>query len=604
MRVAPKVELDAGTERELRILSKRRRVEARVQQRARIVLLAAAGWCNKDIAAEVGLHRRQVGLWRQRFIEGGIEAIRQEAPRPGRTPRVTAEVEARIVNATLHEQPPAATHWSSRRLAKYLGLSATTIRRVWRRNGLKPHRCETFKLSRDPKFVDKLHDVVGLYLNPPEHALVFSCDEKSQIQALDRTQPGSPLKRGRAALKPHDYKRNGTTTLFAALNVLDGKVLSMCQPQHRHEEWLKFLRLIDRNTPKHLTVHLIVDNYSNKHPKVQAWLAKHPRFVMHFTPTSASWLNMVERFFRDLSEQRIKRGSLASVAELERAIAEYIDQHNANPNPFVFGPPRPTISSPRSCALKPPWQRLNNMYTTNWRSTLGFIKACEARLPPGHRIAHVRLDAAGYQAEEFDRCEDTGKRFAIGARLDAATRRASDDIPESACQRYADCAVAETVHSMGGTKKALRPIVVKYLHQGELFDEQARYHVIASNRVESAQQTLLWYRQRGAVSENGIEELEIGFGMQRMPCGQVEANAVFLRIGAIAHNLFVLFEHAALDAAWQRHTVASVRWRPFHLPGKLVRHAGAWVLKVAAERVDLFRSIRARSFAVAQAMAP
>ena len=236
--------------------------------------------------------------------------------------------------------------------------------------------------------------------------------------------------------------------------------------------------------------------------------------------------------------------------------------------------------------------------------TLGLIEACEARLPPGHRIAHVRPDAAGYQAEVFDRCEDTGKRFAIGARLDAATRRASDDIPESACQRYADCAVAETVHSMGGTKKALRPIVVKYLHQGELFDEQARYHVIASNRVESAQQTLLWYRQRGAVSENGIEELEIGFGMQRMPCGHVEANAVFLRIGAIAHNLFVLFEHAALDAAWQRHTVASVRWRPFHLPGKLVRHAGAWVLKVAAERVDLFRSIRARSFAVAQAMAP
>jgi len=337
MRVAERIELDASTDRELRILAKRRRVQARVQQRARVILLAAEGWRNKDIAVQVELDRRQVALWRRRFIEGGIQALLQDASRPGRTPSVTPELEARIVNTTLHETPPAATHWSTRTLAAHLGLSATTIRRVWARNGLKPHLRETFKLSRDPRFVDKLHDIVGLYLNPPEHALVFSCDEKSQIQALDRTQPGLPMKPGRAGTMTHDYKRNGTTTLFAALNVLDGTVISMCQPQHRHEEWLQFLRLIERKTPKRLTVHLIVDNYAtHKHPDVQRWLAKHPRFVMHFTPTSASWLNMVERFFRDISERRIKRDSFASVAELQRAIARYITHHNRNPTPFVW----------------------------------------------------------------------------------------------------------------------------------------------------------------------------------------------------------------------------------------------------------------------------
>jgi transposase len=337
MRVAERIELDASTDRELRILAKRRRVQARVQQRARVILLAAEGWRNKDIAVQVELDRRQVALWRRRFIEGGIQALLQDASRPGRTPSVTPELEARIVNTTLHETPLAATHWSTRTLAAHLGLSATTIRRVWARNGLKPHLRETFKLSRDPRFVDKLHDIVGLYLNPPEHALVFSCDEKSQIQALDRTQPGLSLKPGRAGTMTHDYKRNGTTTLFAALNVLDGTVISMCQPQHRHEEWLQFLRLIERKTPKRLTVHLIVDNYAtHKHPEVQRWLAKQPRFVMHFTPTSASWLNMVERFFRDISERRIKRDSFASVAELQRAIAQYIAHHNRNPKPFVW----------------------------------------------------------------------------------------------------------------------------------------------------------------------------------------------------------------------------------------------------------------------------
>ncbi len=337
MRVAKKIELDAQVERQLRVLSKRRRVQARVQQRARIILLAAKCWQNKDIALEVKLDRRQVALWRQRFLDGGVEALLQDAWRPGRTASVTAEIESLIVNTTLHDKPAAATHWSTRTLAAHLGLSATTIGRVWQRNGLKPHLQETFKLSRDRRFEDKLVDVVGLYLNPPEHAIVLSCDEKSQIQALDRTQPGLPIKRGRAATMTHDYKRCGTTTLFAALNTLDGTVISMCQDRHRHEEWLKFLRLIDRKTPKHLQLHLIVDNYAtHKHAKVNEWLAKHPRFHVHFTPTSASWLNMVERFFRDISENRLRRDSFTSVAELEQAIAEYIEHHNNHPKPFIW----------------------------------------------------------------------------------------------------------------------------------------------------------------------------------------------------------------------------------------------------------------------------
>ena len=216
-------------------------------------------------------------------------------------------------------------------------MGPTTIRRVWKRNGLKPHRQSSFKLSRDPRFEDKLLDVVGLYLNPPERALVLSCDEKSQIQALNRTQPGLPMKKGRAGTVTHDYKRHGTTTLFAALNTLDGTVISMCQQQHRHAEWLQFLRLIQRKTPKHLQLHLIVDNYgTHTHPDVRAWLAKHPRFVMHFTPTSATWLNMVERFFRDISENRIRRDSFTSVPELELAIDLYVAHHNANPKPFIW----------------------------------------------------------------------------------------------------------------------------------------------------------------------------------------------------------------------------------------------------------------------------
>lgn len=337
MRVAKAIELDAEVERELQGLAKGRRVEVRLQQRARIILLAAQGLQNIDIAQDVGLDRRQVALWRQRFLDGGVEAIRHDAPRGGRPATVMAEMESRIVAVTLHERPVNATHWSTRTLAEHLGVGATTVRRVWQGNGLKPHLSRSFKVSSDPHFEDKLLDVVGLYMNPPEHALVLSCDEKSQIQALNRTQPGLPMKKGRAGTVTHDYERHGTTTLFAALNTLDGKVISMCQPRHRHTEWLKFLRLIDRTTPKALTLHLVVDNYAtHKHPEVQAWLAKHPRFVMHFTPTSASWLNMVERFFRDITDKRIRRDSFSSVAELELAIDMYVAHHNIDPKAFIW----------------------------------------------------------------------------------------------------------------------------------------------------------------------------------------------------------------------------------------------------------------------------
>ena len=337
MRIAKMIELDQDTERELGVLVRRRTVQARLQQRALVVLLAAEGRQNKDIADQAGLDRRQVALWRARFLAGGIDALRKDAPRSGRPATITAEIESRIVQTTLHSKPANATHWSTRTLAEHLGFGATTVRRVWQSNGLKPHLGRTFKLSRDPRFEDKLLDVVGLYMNPPEHALVLSCDEKSQIQALNRTQPGLPIKRGRAGTVTHDYKRHGTTTLFAALNTIDGSVISMCQPRHRHGEWLKFLRLINRSTPKHLSLHLIVDNYAtHSHPEVQKWLERNPRFVMHFTPTSASWLNMVERFFRDITDKRIRRDSFTSVAELELAIELYVAHHNIKPKPFIW----------------------------------------------------------------------------------------------------------------------------------------------------------------------------------------------------------------------------------------------------------------------------
>lgn len=295
MRVAPEILLTDDERVVLMSLVRSRLTSVRLEQRAGIVLLAADGFQNKDIAQMLFVGRLQVSRWRNRYAQLRLAGIERDLPR-GAPPK-TVDV-ARLVELTTQNKPEAATHWSTRTMAAQLGVSAASVSRHWRAHGLKPHLVRGFKVSRDPKFVEKLEDFVGLYLSPPEHALVLCCDEKSQVQALDRTQPGLPMKKGRAATMTHDYKRNGTTTLFAALNVLDGQVISQCQERHRHIEWLKFLRQIDRETPKDKALHLIADNYAtHKHPKVQEWLGKHPRVTMHFTPTSASWLNMVERFF-------------------------------------------------------------------------------------------------------------------------------------------------------------------------------------------------------------------------------------------------------------------------------------------------------------------
>jgi transposase len=334
MRVAPEIILTNEERAELTKLARSKLSSVRLAQRARIVLLAAQGMKSQDIAVQLGVGRVQVSRWRERYAQSRLTGIERDLPRGA--PPTTVDV-ARLVALTTQSRPEAATHWSTRTMAAELGISAASVSRHWRANGLKPHIVRGFKVSRDPQFVEKLEDIVGLYLSPPEHALVLCCDEKSQVQALDRTQPGLPLKKGRAATMTHDYKRNGTTTLFAALNVLDGQVIAQCQQRHRHIEWLKFLKQIDSETPTDKTLHLICDNYAtHKHPKVQAWLEKHKRFTMHFTPTSASWLNMVERFFRDISEKRLRRGVFTSVQELITAIDDYVDHHNTNPKPFIW----------------------------------------------------------------------------------------------------------------------------------------------------------------------------------------------------------------------------------------------------------------------------
>jgi len=326
VRVAPVVVLSEEQQQQLTKLARSKRTSVRLAQRARIVLLAAQGLQNKDIAEQLGVGRVQVSRWRERYIESGLEGIERDLPRGA--PPVKVDV-PKLVELTTQGKPEAATHWSTRKMAAELGVSPSTVMRHWHAHGLKPHLVRGFKVSRDPEFVEKLEDIVGLYMSPPEHALVLCCDEKSQVQALDRTQPGLPLKKGRAQTMTHDYKRHGTTTLFAALNVLDGQVIGQCQQRHTHAEWLKFLRKIDRQTPQDKTLHLIADNYAtHKHPAVQQWLAKHPRFNMHFTPTSASWLNMVERFFRDLTTERLRRGVFTSVPELVSAIDEYVAHHN------------------------------------------------------------------------------------------------------------------------------------------------------------------------------------------------------------------------------------------------------------------------------------
>jgi transposase len=308
-----------------------------VAMRARIVLLASEGASNSEIARELRVSRPTVILWRKRFAAGGPRALTETEPGRGRKPTVSAAKIKAIVQATTQSKPPGQTHWSCRSMAKAQGVSPATVQRIWDAHGLKPHRVRTFKLSTDPRFSEKLTDVVGLYLNPPEQAIVLCVDEKSQIQALDRTQPSLPMKKGRAGTMTHDYKRNGTTTLFAALSTLDGSVVGQCLPRHRHQEFLKFLRQLDRAFPSELDLHLIVDNYrTHKHDNVNAWLAKHPRFHLHFTPTASSWLNLVERWFRELTEKAIRRGVFHSVPDLISAIDAFLAAHNQDPKPFVW----------------------------------------------------------------------------------------------------------------------------------------------------------------------------------------------------------------------------------------------------------------------------
>ena len=305
--------------------------------RARIVLSLAAGMKAVAVQRRTGASQPSIRRWRERFRREGVDGLLRDKTRPPGTPPLPAAMVQRVVDMTLHQRPPAATHWSSRMLAKAVGIGVSSVQRIWQAHGLKPHLTKRFKLSRDPNFAAKVVDVVGLYLDPPAKALVLSVDEKSQIQALDRSQPGLPMKKGRAGTMTHDYKRNGTTTLFAALNMLDGKVIGSCMPRHRNGEFRRFLQQIDRETPAELDLHLILDNYAtHKTPAVKRWLKKHPRFHLHFIPTSASWLNMVERFFAEITRQRIRRGVFKSVTELKGAIMEYLEHHNANPTPFVW----------------------------------------------------------------------------------------------------------------------------------------------------------------------------------------------------------------------------------------------------------------------------
>jgi transposase len=321
----------------LEALSISRNAEHREVQRARALLLAADGVANTQIASGVGVTPMTVRSWRTRFEAQGLTKFAKVAAGRGRKPTIPQEVIDQILDLTQNSTPVGETHWSTRTMAKRVGVSKDTVQRVWSARGLKPHLVKTFKLSNDPRFEEKLIDVVGLYLNPPEQAIVLCMDEKSSVQALDRTQPSLPMVKGRAATMTHDYQRHGTTTLFAALDVLTGKVIGSCLPKHRHSEFLKFLKVIDTAVPGGLDVHLILDNYAtHKHANVQAWLDKHPRFHLHFTPTSSSWLNLVERWFRELTEKALRRGVFHSVPDLIGSIEAYLDAHNDDPKPFVW----------------------------------------------------------------------------------------------------------------------------------------------------------------------------------------------------------------------------------------------------------------------------
>ena len=337
MRENTTVNLSAADRERLLALVADRNTPSKVVWRAKIILATADGLGTMAIMRETGKSKPCVWRWQERFMHEGIDGLLRDKTRLPGTPPLPESVRQKVLAKTASETPPDATHWSVRTMAKALGISRMSVQRIWAEAGLKPHLVKRFKVSSDPMFEEKVTDVVGLYLNPPDRALVLCVDEKSQIQALDRTQPGLPLKRGRASTMTHDYVRHGTTTLFAALDTRTGRVIGECQPRHRAKEFIRFLRRIDRSVGKSLDIHLVLDNYgTHKTPEVKAWLAKRLRFHLHFTPTSASWLNLVERFFAEITTKRIRRGAFASVAELEQAIRDYLDRHNAAPKPFIW----------------------------------------------------------------------------------------------------------------------------------------------------------------------------------------------------------------------------------------------------------------------------
>ena len=329
--------MSVGQREALQVLARSQAAPHRQVQRVEALLLAGDGVANTQIALRVGVKAATVRAWRARFAEDGLAKLGKVRAGRGRKSSIPQAKIEEIVELTRNSKPAGQTHWSCRTMAAQVGVSPATVQRVWAARGLKPHLLHSFKLSNDPRFEEKLIDVVGLYLAPPDNAIVLCLDEKSSVQALDRTQPSLPMVKGRAATMTHDYKRNGTTTLFAALDVLTGKVIGQCLPRHRHVEFLKFLRKIERETPKGLQVHLICDNYAtHKHPNVKAWLTKHPRFHLHFTPTSSSWLNLVERWFRELTDKALRRGVFHCVPDLIAKIEDYLDAHNDNPKPFIW----------------------------------------------------------------------------------------------------------------------------------------------------------------------------------------------------------------------------------------------------------------------------
>jgi transposase len=337
MREGITVEVSTADRRRLEAIVADRNSPQKHVWRAQIVLLTADGLGTGEIMRQAGTSKVTVWRWQERFMRAGVAGLLRDKTRRSRIPPLPACVGDRTVALTQGEPPGEATHWTAAMMAKAVGISASSVQRIWRAHGLEPHRVRQFKLSRDPEFVPKLRDIVGLYVDPPAHAIVLSVDEKSQIQALDRTQPGLPLKPGRRGTMTHDYKRNGTTTLFAALDVLDGKVIGRCMQRHRHQEFIRFLNTIEAAIPVGKIVHVILDNYgSHKHPKVRAWLDRHPRFVFHYTPTSASWLNAVEGFFAKLSKRRLKRGVFRSLVDLQAAINRFLAETNHDPKPFTW----------------------------------------------------------------------------------------------------------------------------------------------------------------------------------------------------------------------------------------------------------------------------